>query len=502
MVFTSPVFGVFFAVVLAGLALLPKRDWRQVWLLIASYYFYAYWKPGYAILLAAPTVWAYVCAIRIEDAGSAPARKRWLTANVVFNVALLGYFKYTNFFADNIAALFGRKFRDLDILLPIGISFYTFKILSYTIDVYRKEIPASRSLWRFAMFVSYFPELIAGPIVRASIFLPQMRRELRLYGPRLLVGMQAVLLGVTKKRLIADQMADFVDPVFRAPANFSSATVLCAVIAYSLQIYCDFSGYSDISIGISKIIGFDLPENFNMPYLATSVVEFWRRWHITLSNWLRDYVFFSLGGLRSSSWKRYRNVIVTMLIGGLWHGASWNFVFWGLLHGVALAVNQGIEAWRRSRRRPAPRGVTTTVVNWVLTYAFICLTWIFFRSPNFGTSMEILRKVFFLDPVGVHFSYWPFYMAVPTVIAGHLIGIYVSKGFAGHATRRKTGAPAWLAPLYRQGEAFAVRPGRYSGAFLLVPFPTFTGAAALTLWVLIVYLFSATNANPFIYFQF
>jgi alginate O-acetyltransferase complex protein AlgI len=502
MVFTSGTFLLFFAVTLAGLAILPGRTARQVWLLAASYWFYAYAKPSYALLLAAPTITGYLCAIRIEEAQDARVRKLWVTLNIAFNLGLLAYFKYTNFFLENVAALSGKQVRTLNIVLPIGISFYTFKILSYTIDVYRRDIKASRSLWRFSMFVSYFPELVAGPIVRATIFLPQMRRDLRLRWARFFIGLEIVLLGVTKKLVIADQLADLVDPVFRSPDHFSSATVISALVAYSIQIYCDFSGYSDMAIGLSKIIGFDLPENFNMPYLARSMTDFWRRWHITLSNWLRDYVFFSLGGIRDRR-NLYRNVVLTMLLGGLWHGASWNFVFWGLLHGLALAVNQGLEAWRRARRRRPSENPAVKLFNWALTYSFVCFTWIFFRSPSFSVSMVILRKVMFLDPAGVTWTYWPLFMVLPIVVAGHAIGWLAARQMAVRPGRHVAEPPGWLAPLYREGhQPFALRPSRAAGIYAFLPFPSLFGAFVMTMWILGVCLFAAANASPFIYFQF
>jgi alginate O-acetyltransferase complex protein AlgI len=255
-----------------------------------------------------------------------------------------------------------------------------------------------------------------------------------------------------------------------------------------------------MAIGLSKIVGFDLPENFNMPYLARSMTEFWRRWHITLSNWLRDYVFFSLGGIRDRR-NLYRNVIVTMLLGGLWHGASWNFVFWGLLHGLALAVNQGFEAWRRtSRRRPSENPVVK-LFNWVLTYSFVCFTWIFFRSPSFAVSLVILRKVFLMDPAGVTWPYWPLFMILPIVAIGHGIGWLAARQMP--PGRHVADPPRWLAPLYRKGQQpFALRPSRAAGIYVFLPFPTFSGAFVMTIWILAVCLFAAANANPFIYFQF
>ena len=250
-------------------------------------------------------------------------------------------------------------------------------------------MPASRRLRDYTMFVSFFPELVAGPIVRASVFLPQMQRSLRLSWDRAKIGIPLILVGVTKKLLVADRLAIFVDPVFRTPAVFSGRTIATAVVAYSLQIYCDFSGYTDIAIGVAKIIGFDLPENFNMPYLARSITEFWRRWHITLSEWLRDYLYIPLGGNRRGTTRTYINLMLTMLLGGLWHGASWTFIVWGLLHGVGLAVH---KLWVRHRPNiPVPRFVGP-FVGWALTYTFVCVGWVFFRAPSLASAGEILAQ--------------------------------------------------------------------------------------------------------------
>jgi alginate O-acetyltransferase complex protein AlgI len=457
-VFTSWAFAAFFAVVLAGMRVLRTRRSRQLFLLVASAYFYAYWNAAYLVLLATPSLIDYWCALRIDASADRAARRRWLLVSLVTNLGLLGYFKYANFFAENVAALVGRPVPHLDVVLPVGISFYTFKTLSYTIDVYRGDLPVCRSLWQYAMFVTYFPELVAGPIVRASVFLPQMTRSLEPSLPRACAGLQLALVGVTKKLVVADRLAVLVDPVFSDPHAFAPATVLSAVVAYSLQIYCDFSGYSDIAIGVSKVIGFDLPENFRMPYLATSIAEFWRRWHITLSTWLRDYLYIPLGGNRRGRARTYANLMITMLLGGLWHGASWTFVFWGLLHGVALAAHR---AW--SERRPPGRAPFGGVVGWAATYAFVCVAWVFFRAKDFGTAAAILRKLAWLDPGGVVWFYLPLALLVPLVVAAHWLG-----------ARAVTSLP---------------RPGFASGF-------------ALTAWLVALYLFSTLDTSPFIYFQF
>ena len=497
MVFTSWAFVVFFAAVLIALAFARTRNIRQLVILISSVVFYAYWNKWYLILLATPSVIDYVCARGIASASSRLRKRLWLIGSICSNLGLLAYFKYTNFFLGNIAKLAGRHYSTLDILLPVGISFYTFKTLSYTIDVYRGEIEACRSWWKYAMFVTYFPELIAGPIVRASVFLPQMTRSLHPSWKRAEVGLQLVLLGVTKKLLIADRMAPFVDLVFKNPSTFSPLTVLSAIIAYALQIYCDFSGYSDIAIGVSRIIGFDLPENFNMPYLATSITEFWRRWHITLSSWLRDYLYIPLGGNRKGRLRTYINLTLTMLLGGLWHGANWTFVVWGMLHGLGLAVH---KLWSEKNR--AWKIQIPPVIAWAITFSFVCLAWIYFRSPDFATATLILRKATGMDPGGVQYFYLPLFLLLPLVFAAHYLGAaasYISKLHPG----RRTPAPAVLQNLYfGTNDTFALKPHPASGSYVLLPIPGSAGGFVLAGWILLVWLFSAVNTSPFIYFQF
>jgi alginate O-acetyltransferase complex protein AlgI len=507
MVFTSWDFVIFFAVVLTVLWFARTRSERQLILLIASCIFYAWWKPIYLLLLLTPSMIDYWCALEIEKTDDPRRRKFWVVFSVTTNLALLAYFKYTNFFLSSIYDLLGRRFEPLDIVLPVGISFYTFKTLSYTIDVYRREIKACHSLWQYAMFVTYFPELVAGPIVRASVFLPQMQRSLRPSWARAAVGLQVVLLGVTKKLVIADQLSIFVDPVFADPGAFSPFTMASAVMAYSLQIYCDFSGYSDIAIGISKIIGFDLPENFNMPYIATSVVDFWRRWHMTLSLWLRDYLYIPLGGNRHGKVKTYRNLMVTMILGGLWHGASWNFVLWGFLHGSALAVNHWWTRERNGAQKRAAGGPASpwrTFASWAFTYYFICLTWVFFRSQSFDATLIILRKLFLLDRTGIDWFYSPLFMVLPIIVFGHALGMLAARRkLAPGSTPRHILPPDWAESLYVwMGGRFAVKPSAVAGIYVLIPMPTFVGGFVYAIWIIGLFLFSSLNTSPFIYFQF
>jgi len=498
--FVSWYFLLFFAVLLGTLRVMPTRESRQFTLLAASAIFYGAGTTWHLLVLAGPAIIDFACATRIEDSDDQVVRKRWLLLSLVSNLGLLAYFKYADFFADSIAALIGAETVPLGLLLPVGISFFIFKTLSYTIDVYRREIPACRSLWKYAMFVAYFPELVAGPIVRASVFIPQMDRHLRPSMARAAVGMQLILLGLTKKLFIADRLATLVNPVFTTPGEYSQFTVISAVIAYSIQIYCDFSGYSDIAIGVSRIIGFDLPENFNMPYAAKSITEFWRRWHITLSQWLRDYLYIPLGGNRKGRWRTYVNLLVTMLLGGLWHGASWTFVVWGLLHGVGLGVH---KLWRM--RVPESRAPFAGVVGWAVTYGFVCLTWVFFRAADFGTAALILRKIAGLEPGGAHWTYLPLLLILPIVIVAHVIGTWIARReteFHG-GTQGIIPPPVFAEWLYgRQGTGIAVRPHHAAGLYLLLPRAGFASAFIVTIWLTTLFLLSPVNVRPFIYFQF
>jgi alginate O-acetyltransferase complex protein AlgI len=488
MSFVSLTFAIFFVGVIAGLAIMPSRESRQAFLLVASLVFYAAGTPWFVIVLLVPSIVDYACAIRMEESHDARTRRLWLILSLVTTLGILVYFKYANFFVDGIAELIGVKPGPLVVVLPIGISFFTFKTMSYTIDVYRGTLRASRRLRDYTMFVSFFPELVAGPIVRASVFLPQMERSLRLSWDRAKIGIPLILVGVTKKLLVADRLAIFVDPVFRTPALFSGGTLATAVAAYSLQIYCDFSGYTDIAIGVAKIIGFDLPENFNMPYLARSITEFWRRWHITLSEWLRDYLYIPLGGNRRGTVRTYINLMLTMLLGGLWHGASWTFVIWGLLHGVGLAVH---KLWVRHKPKiPAPQFVGT-LVGWALTYTFVCVGWVFFRAPTLASAGEMLRRIAVLSG-GVSWFYLPFWILLPLVVAAHVAGVLLgdrraeSGGIAAKGDGRVVLARPMIPPTklgFSPGVGFAV-------------------GFCLTLWVAVLFLFTPVQRSPFIYFQF
>ncbi len=361
-------------------------------------------------------------------------RRALLTMSVVANLGLLAYFKYTNFLLSTFSDLLNLSLEPVDIFLPVGISFFTFQTMSYTIDIYRGKLDPVRSVLDFAFYVSFFPQLVAGPIVRAADFLPQIRSNLRI--TRMDVGRALMLIGAGafKKLVISDYISvNFVDRVFESPALYSGFENLMAVYGYTLQIYCDFSGYTDIAIGIALLMGFRLPLNFRAPYQAHSIQNFWRRWHISLSTWLRDYLYISMGGNRKGQWRTYFNLLMTMFLGGLWHGASWTFIFWGSLHGVALALNRmlgdtriwfrsqvsrwldrlderAIDAanthqkdefatqiselrWRMQGWLPLVLTIANRILGVIATFHFVCFTWIFFRAQSFGHAWEMITQI-------------------------------------------------------------------------------------------------------------
>ncbi len=400
MLFCTREFLLFFLVVFPLYWLSPWRQGRVWVLLAASVYFYCCWNQYLAILIVATSFLDYLIALGMER--SAAGRRRvLLVGSVVMNLGLLAYFKYANFFIQSFvdaARSFGYtgSVGLLSVILPIGISFYTFEAINYTVDVYRKKIPAERSLGHFLLFIMFFPHLVAGPIVRASDFLRQIRRPKRWSWPRLLLGATFFLSGWLKKQAVAEQMARFVDPVFANPEAYGTGATWLAVLAYALQIYGDFSGYSDMAIGTAHMFGYKLAPNFNIPYLAANVSEFWRRWHMSLSSWLRDYLFIPLGGSRGSAWATARNLFVTLTIGGLWHGANWTFVIWGAVHGLLLIGHRAFrgvcEKW------PTLTASLDSAPGFCLriaaTFLCVCLCWIPFRATTLPAAGSVLRHMF------------------------------------------------------------------------------------------------------------
>lgn len=396
MLFNSFGFWIFFLVVLIVYQRLRRRG-QNVLLLIASYFFYGCWDWRFLGLIALSTIIDYVVALGIEDSSSPAKRKLLLTVSMVANLGLLAFFKYYGFFArefDELMRAVGAPamLPTLSIILPVGISFYTFQTMSYTIDVYRGDCKAARNLLDFAVYVSFFPQLVAGPIERAATLLPQMLMDRRATAVDFRDGLFLVLTGMFRKIVIADNMAPLVNAIFsRDVSTLTGADVLLGIYAFAFQIYGDFSGYSAIARGVSRWLGFDLMTNFRMPYFAVSPSDFWRRWHISLSQWLRDYLYIPLGGNRHGALLTYRNLMLTMLLGGLWHGANWTFIVWGAIHGCMLCgfrlLGDGVkhEAARPTFLQRLPR--------MILMFHLVCFAWLFFRAESITQAGAMLTQL-------------------------------------------------------------------------------------------------------------
>lgn len=429
MIFSSLEFFVFFSVLIGILLLARSQGFKKIILLGASYFFYGYWDERFVFLLAALTIVNYAIGFQIESTQN-PEKKRWLIAGITFNLIVLGFFKYFNFFIDSLNLglnVLNLNLSNLRIILPIGISFITFEVISYLADIYRGTSRPAKTFWDFALLVAFFPHLISGPILRSSQFLGEIEKGIHLNRENFSQGAQLFLLGLVRKVIVADRLALFVNEVFKQPADYSAMTLWFAVIGYAIQLYCDFCGYSDMAIGTAKILGFDIPKNFATPYLSRSITEFWRRWHISLSNWLRDYLYIPLGGDRRGKVQQYGNLMIVMLLGGLWHGASWNFVVWGGLHGGALVVHK-LYADRIPKSSVTQAWDYQLCANFV-TLLFVCLTWIFFRSSDFSTSLFILQKLWgVIDPTGINWFATALAIAVPMFILTDYAGHQLAQG--------------------------------------------------------------------------
>ncbi len=385
-------------IILVVLALfVQKNNVSRRWILLtAGICFYCYWDYRFCLLLAAPIFVDYYCGRLIHCSEMRSHRLRYLLVSICVNIGILVAFKYFNFFIGSFKPLFqtfGFNVNSLDLILPLGISFYTFKTLTYTIDMYYKKTEPCFSLLDYAVFVTFFPTLVAGPISRASHFLPQLRTFSMSY-ENLQPGIRLFVVGLFKKLFIADNLGFYVDGYYASPLVFDSITAWGAVLSYALQIYFDFSGYSDMAIGSSRIMGFHIEENFHYPYLSTSIGEFWRRWHMTLSNWIRDYLYIPLGGSRKCPIRTYVNLMIAMLLCGLWHGAAWTFVFWGGYHGVALCFHRAFKNRKMSDSKRFAELSSLSVLKWSLTFLVVTLGWVFFRSPKFETAWQIMGQLF------------------------------------------------------------------------------------------------------------
>ncbi len=390
MLFNTSRFFLFLAVVLFAFYSAP-RSWRKPILLAASYFFYMFWNPKFILLLLTLTAIDYTAGLWIARTESPRRRKLLLILSLCANLGFLGFFKYYNFLADNLAALLQMPAHSfaLNIILPLGISFHTFQSMSYVVDVYRREQEAIRNPLDYALFIAFFPQLVAGPIVRAHEFFKDLFHWVRPTEEECLNGILLVILGLTKKMALADQFAQISDSYFKnVAAHPGMLTAWSGAVAFGMQIFFDFSGYTDMAIGMALLLGFHFPMNFRRPYLAASITDFWRRWHMSLSRWLRDYLYIPLGGNRHGRLLTYRNLILTMLLGGLWHGASWNFVIWGGFHGSLLAVERVLGIGEGTGRR------LLYPLRAALTFALVMVGWVFFRAATLHDSLYVLQQMF------------------------------------------------------------------------------------------------------------
>jgi alginate O-acetyltransferase complex protein AlgI len=459
-------FAAFFLIVFVlSWALMPHpRAWRP-FILAASYLFYGWIDWRWVLLLMASSVVNTVAAQVIARSPSQSTRRRALVAAIVFDLGLLAVFKYLGFFVSELDSALesiglGSPLPLVQIVLPIGISFFTFQAITYVVDVYRGETRAA-SLIELAILQAFFPHLVAGPIVRANELLPQLRTP---RDPRAVLAGPAIFLivgGFLKKTVVADELARrVVDPVYGNPDAYSASELTLAFYAFAAQIYCDFSGYTDMAIGLALLLGYQLPQNFNRPYMALSLQEFWRRWHMTLSRWLRDYLYIPLGGNRDGRLRTYRNVMITMLLGGLWHGAAWTFLLWGGIHGAALSAERFARERFAGFRLPA-------WAAWLVTFHVVCVAWVFFRAPDLGTAFDILGGLGLSGPAPL--VTLPVVLLVVTAVAIQAL------------------PPGW----WRDGEAwFVARPVALQGVAV--------GALMVTADAAV----GQQGVAPFIYFQF
>lgn len=373
---------------------LRENSARKLWLLLCSYAFYAAWNWKFLFLLMGSTALDFLVGSMLSRTDKAAQRRAWLIMSLCVNLGTLAFFKYCNFFITSASEFLSwlglpASFSTLNIIIPVGVSFYTFHSMSYTIDVYHRKLRPVSSMLDLACFIGFFPQMVAGPIVRARAFLPQLQSARQFAGIDVRGALVLFLVGFVKKACIADALAPSADKFFNAPGNFTAASAWVGVLFYAVQIYCDFSGYTDMAIACARLLGYELTLNFNFPYVARDIADFWERWHISLSSWLRDYLYIPLGGNRGSRWFVYRNLMITMILGGLWHGGAWTFVIWGTLHGIALVLHR---AWTRASegRRRCPQ--LPSWLAWTLTLYCVCVAWIFFRATDLNHAGAALKS--------------------------------------------------------------------------------------------------------------
>lgn len=474
MIFTSFEFVLFFIFALGVRSVIRNFSIEKNFLLVASYAFYMSWSVPCGFLLLATSLVDYAVGAGLERLKDERQRKWLLVISIVANLGVLAFFKYANFFLENAAAAlnaFGIAAGPwhYNVILPAGISFFTFQSMTYTIETYRRSIPVCHSPRDFLLFTAFFPQLLAGPINRAKDLLPQFGQRVRANWFDIETGLAQFCLGAVKKLVISDQIASSVDLIFRDPGRYDGVTLLVGALGYAIQIYCDFSGYSDMAIGCARMMGFRFMENFQMPYSAVNITEFWRRWHISLSSWFRDYLYIPLGGNRKGPVRTYVNLLITMLLCGLWHGASWNFVFWGGMHGVALAIHRLWSQWRgeASESANAALAFLSNIGARVATLAIVLVGWIFFRAQSWDAAVMYLNRMVTMAPDGTRLVSPQILGALAVVVAAHL-AIRKDRNWAHEIPQ---------SPL-------PVRIGAYASVAVLLS------------------VFAASEVAPFIYFQF
>lgn len=481
MLFNSIQFFVFFLLFFTAYWALQHRG-RSLLLLFSSYFFYGYWDWRFLGLLWFSTVVDFCAGLMISNSTTSGARKRWLAVSICVNLGLLGFFKYFNFFAGSLQAMLTAmgmhaSFATLNVILPVGISFYTFQSLSYTIDVYRGDLKPARRLYDFALFVSFFPQLVAGPIERATSLMPQVLTPKKFSWALVLSGLELMVWGYFKKVFIADNLAPIVDHVFSTSVEQQTGLqLLLGIYAFALQIYGDFSGYSDIARGVARCLGVELMVNFRCPYFSANPQEFWKRWHISLSTWLRDYLYFSLGGNRGGPGKTYRNLIATMLLGGLWHGAAWTYVLWGLYQGILLVLHR-LWVGRVSFDRTSPVGALSTVKRFIgiaLFFQIVCGGWLLFRASSVQQVWNILCALPFHWSLG---STEIYYLRMLGFLGWYLVLVEM----------------IWFLRERTQGDREEMPRPTYR---------TWLRVALILFQISSVFLFGAWDAQSFIYFQF
>jgi len=474
MLFNSFIFFIFLGIILPIFYILPNKNSKNIFLVIASYFFYGYWDWRFCSLLAISTIIDFLIGQKLFSTTNDKKRKFFLIISLISNLGILGFFKYFNFFVDSFQNMsenigWNLDYLHLNILLPVGISFYTFQTLSYTIDIYRKRLEPTNNFIDFALFVSFFPQLVAGPIERAKSLLPQLSRKLKPSKEQIKQGITLIIIGLFRKVMIGDTAGRFVDHIFGNMEQYKSIEIIAALVLFSIQIYADFSGYSHIARGTSKLLGVELMKNFEQPYLSRNITEFWRRWHISLSTWLKDYLYISLGGNRNGKFKTYINLMITMLLGGLWHGASWNFVIWGGLHGLYLSIHKLILGSKKIETDRIRKFNLLNIFNILITFILVLFTWLFFRSTSWDTTQLFFSKMLFWEPSEYNLTFIS--ITISYIIMTILFDLF----------EYKTGSHTYILKIKSKGVKIGIL-----AALILVTF---------------IYMFQA-EPLPFIYFQF